>query len=63
MRDKGWLQAQMRSAKKEVGNWHGWKKDTLRQEISSRTADDRGASIVLRSASTGRFVVVHRKKK
>jgi hypothetical protein len=60
---KGWLQSQMRSAKKEVGNWQGWKRDTLRNEVSRRlSSGDRGELAVSRSAATGRWVVKERKK-
>jgi hypothetical protein len=61
--EKGWLHAQMRSAKQEVSDWQGWKKDTIRKEISGRLSNEsRGDSSVSRSASTGRFVIKERKK-
>jgi hypothetical protein len=61
--ERGWLQAQMKSAKQEISNWHGWKQDTIRKEISSRlSTETRGESSVIRSASTGRLVVKERKK-
>jgi hypothetical protein len=59
---KGWLKAQMTSAKREVSGWHGWKKDTIREEISNRLSiESRGKSIVLRSESTGRLGTKRRK--
>lgn len=61
--EKGWLQTQMRSAKQEVSNWEGWKKQTIRNEISGRLSSEaRTTSVVVRSASTGRFVISDRKK-
>jgi hypothetical protein len=61
--DKGWLQAQMRSANQEVSKWDGWKKETIRKEISGRLSKEvRTASVVIRSVHTGRFVTSDRKK-
>lgn len=61
--DKGWLSAQMQSAKKEVNNWQDWKKDTIRKEIVGRFSNEsRGGTFVVRSAATGRFVIRDRKK-
>jgi hypothetical protein len=59
---KGWLSAQMQSAKKEVSNWQNWKKDTIRKEIVGRLSNDsRGVTIAARSA-TGQFVIKEGKK-
>ena len=62
--DKGWLQTQMQSAKKEVNDWQSWKRDTLRKEIMARSGDEnRGDSVVVRSSVTGRFIVTEVKKR
>jgi hypothetical protein len=61
--DKGWLQNQMRDAKREVNDWQGWKKDTIRKEISDRLGStSRSGTFVTRSSTTGRFVILERKK-
>lgn len=60
---KGWLQTQMQNAKSEVNHWQSWKKDTLRREISGGVpSQPRGDSALVRSSSSGRFVIVDRKK-
>jgi hypothetical protein len=62
--EKGWLQGQMRSAKREVGDWQGWKKDTIRKEISNQLSGEsrRDSSIVVRSSGAGRLLVRDTKK-
>jgi hypothetical protein len=56
-REKGWLKGQMSTATLQVGGWHGWKKDTIREQVSSRlSTETRGKSIVLWSGSGGRTV-------
>jgi hypothetical protein len=61
--EKGWLQAQMQSAKREVGDWQGWKKDTIRKEISNRlSTDTRGGSMVVRSSASGKWILKERSK-
>ena len=58
---KGWLQAQMESAKREMSDWQGWKQDTIRKEISSRlSGDSRGSYSLIRSASSGKWVIKER---
>jgi hypothetical protein len=54
--EKGWLVTQMSSAKREISGWNGWKKDTIRKEISDRLSNPkRGESAVIRSDRTGRL--------
>jgi hypothetical protein len=47
--ERGWLVIQMSSAKREISGWNGWKKETIRKEISDRFSDlERGESAVVR---------------
>ena len=60
--EKGWLVTQMSSAKQEISGWHGWKRDTIRKEISNRlSTEKRGESAIIRSDRTGRHLVKGRK--
>jgi hypothetical protein len=57
--EKGWLQAQMESAKREMSGWRGWKQDTIRKEISTRlSAEARGDYTLVRSS--GKWTVKDR---
>jgi hypothetical protein len=57
---KGWLRAQMRNAKQEMGDWRGWKRDTIRKEISTRLST-RGEATAVRSTGTQRLIIKERK--
>jgi hypothetical protein len=47
--ENGWLVIQMSSAKREIRGWNGWKKETIRKEISDRLSNlKRGESAVVR---------------
>jgi hypothetical protein len=47
--EKGWLVIQMSSAEREISGWNGWKKETIRKEISDRLSNlKRGESAVVR---------------
>jgi hypothetical protein len=60
-REKGWLKIQMSTATVQVSEWHGWKKEYIREEVSNRlSTENRGKAIVLRS-SAGRGFVKERK--
>lgn len=57
----GWLKGQMKTAKASVDDWQGWKKDTIRREISeSHFSDGRGHFVSIR-ADSGRLKVKDRK--
>jgi hypothetical protein len=59
----GWLKGQMKTAKATVDDWQGWKKDTIRSQISEGLSSDRrGQFVSVRSAETGRLVIKSRKK-
>lgn len=47
--EKGWLVIQRSSAKREISGWNGWKKETIRKEISDCLSIlKRGESAVVR---------------
>jgi hypothetical protein len=59
----GWLKEQMKTAKASVDVWQGWKKDTIRRQISEGfSTDRRGPLVSVRSHETGRITVKDRKK-
>jgi hypothetical protein len=62
-RKDGWLKGQMKTAKATVDDWKGWKKETIRSQISEGiSANRRGQFVSVRSAETGRLVVKNRQK-
>jgi hypothetical protein len=41
---QGWLEQQMAEAKKQVDQWSDWKRDTLRDQMSSPAQDQEAVS-------------------
>jgi hypothetical protein len=59
--EKGWLQGQMESAKREMNDWQGWKRDTIRKEISNRlSTEKKGDFALVRSPSSGKWILRER---